>query len=207
MKAASTQFLLLISGPSGVGKSSVYTPVMQADPKLSFSVSCTTRPPREGEIDGKHYHFLDRSDFERQQAQGAFVESFTVHDELYGTRRADLEKMLDAGLIPVLDVDVQGGEKILAAYQERVVSVFLFPPSFEELEERLRRRGTEDEKSLKVRLENARWEVDYARHYEYWLVNDELETAIEDLKAILRAERRRRKHWPNLPLSGPSSAA
>ncbi len=207
MKASPTQFLLLISGPSGVGKSSVYTPVMRDDPQLSFSVSCTTRPRRPGEIDGTHYHFLSRDEFERQRAQGAFVESFTVHDELYGTRRADLERMLDAGLTPLLDVDVQGGEKILAAYKERVVSVFLFPPSFEELEVRLRGRDTEDEKALKVRLENARWEVDYARHYEYWLVNDELKSAIEDLRAILRAERRRRRHWPNPPLSGPSSAA
>ncbi len=207
MKARSTQFLLLISGPSGVGKSSVYTPVMRDDPKLSFSVSCTTRPRRPGEVDGQHYHFLSRSEFERQRAQGAFVENFTVHEELYGTRRTDLEDMLDAGLTPVLDVDVQGGERILAAYTESVVSVFLFPPSFEELETRLRRRGTEDEKTLKVRLENARWEVDYARHYEYWLVNDELESAIDDLRAILRAERRRRRHWPNPPISGPSSAA
>ncbi len=200
-------FLLLISGPSGVGKSSVYTPIMETDPSLRFSVSCTTRPKRPGEVDGQHYHFLSRDAFEKLRAENAFVESFTVHDELYGTRRADLDHMLAEGLTPVLDVDVQGGERILSAFPKRVVSVFLFPPSFQELEARLRRRGTEDAEALKVRLENAHWEVDYARHYEYWLVNDELESAIEDLRAILRAERRRRLRWPCPPLSGPSDAA
>ena len=207
MKESDSQFLLLISGPSGVGKSSVYTPVMKSDPSLRFSVSCTTRPKRPGEVDGQHYHFLSRAEFERQRAEKAFVESFTVHEELYGTRREDLDQMLAKGLTPVLDVDVQGGERILSTFKEHVVSVFLFPPSFEELEARLRNRGTEDAEAVRVRLENARWEVDYARHYDYWLVNDELKSAIEDLRAILRAERRRRVRWPSLPLSGPSNAA
>lgn len=207
MEREPSSFLLLISGPSGAGKSSVYRPVMRRDQRLRFSVSCTTRAAREDELDGREYHFLQRDEFQRQQAAGAFVEHFVVHEELYGTRRADLDTMLDEGLVPVLDVDVQGGERILGAYKDRVVSVFLFPPSWEELERRLRERGTEDEEQIQVRLENARWEVGYARHYRYWIVNEELETAIGDLEAVLRAERLRRLHWPQIPLSGPGEAS
>lgn len=207
MDHTGTSFLLLISGPSGAGKSSVYQPLMRRDPSLRFSVSCTTRAPRKGELDGEHYHFLSREAFEKQQAAGAFAENFTVHGQLYGTRRADLDAMLDEGLVPVLDVDVQGGERLLAAYGERVVSVFIFPPSWEELERRLRERGTEDPEELRLRLENARWEVGYARHYGYWIVNEELDRSIADLEAVLRAERLRRVHWPQTPLSGPAEAS
>ena len=185
-------FLLLISGPSGAGKSSVYRPLMESDDRLRFSVSCTTRPPRPEEVDGKDYHFLERADFEAQVAAGAFAEHFTVHGRLYGTRKADLEALLDAGFDPVLDVDVQGGVEILRHYGGRVVSVFLFPPSWEELERRLRARGTEDDAALEVRLENARWEVGFASHYRYWVVNEDVERAVDDLRAILRAERLRR---------------
>lgn len=202
-----SSFLLLISGPSGAGKSSVYHPVMRRDPSLRFSVSCTTRAARDGEVDGQDYHFLEREEFERQQGASAFAEDFTVHGELYGTRRADLDGMLEGGLIPVLDLDVQGGERILGAYGDRVVSIFLFPPSWEELERRLRDRGTEDDQALQLRLENARWEIGYARHYRYWIVNQDLERAIDDFEAVLRAERLRRLHWPEIPLSGPAEAS
>jgi len=200
-------FLLLISGPSGVGKSSVYHPVMRRDSRLRFSVSCTTRASRAGEVEGEDYHFLERPEFERQQAAGAFVENFTVHAQLYGTRKVDLDAMLEEGLVPVLDLDVQGGERILQSYGERVVSVFLFPPSWGELERRLRTRDTEDDAAVQLRMENARWEVGYARHYHYWIVNDDLERAIGDLEAVLRAERLRRHRWPEMPLSGPAEAS
>jgi len=200
MDLSPSPFLLLISGPSGAGKSSVYLPLMEKDASLRFSVSCTTRPPRPGEVDGREYHFLSREEFLRQVDQGRFVEHFTVHDQLYGTRRADLDEMLAEGHTPVLDLDVQGGMRILSAYGDQVVSVFLFPPSWEELERRLRRRRTEDEQEIRLRLENAHRELRWADHYGYWVVNEVLEQAIDDLRAIVRAERLRRTRWPRPPL-------
>ncbi len=200
MDLPASSLLLLISGPSGAGKSSVYTPLMEQDPSLRFSVSCTTRPARPGEVDGREYHFLSREEFRRQVEEGAFVEHFTVHGHLYGTRRADLLHMLEEGSIPVLDLDVQGGRRIISAFGGKVVSVFVFPPSWEELERRIRRRGTESEESIRVRLANARAEVAQAHHYTYWVLNDRLEDAIDDLRAILRAERRRAARWENPPL-------
>ena len=192
--------ILLISGPSGAGKSTVYQELMRREPRLGFSVSTTTRPPRTGEEDGVHYHFVDQAAFAQQVDEDAFLEWAEVHDQRYGTRRADVEAMEAEGRIPLLDIDVQGGVQILEKMGDQVVSVFLFPPSWEDLESRLRGRQTDSDEVIATRLKNSRWEVEFARHYTYWVVNDEVDQAVARLEAILAAEDCRRERLGKAPL-------
>ena len=180
--------LLLVAGPSGAGKSSVLRPVVDADPRLCFSVSCTTRRPRKGERDGVDYHFLSEPEFELQRAAGAFLEWAHVHGHSYGTRAADLESIFNAKRVPVLDIDVQGGAQIRRRFQGRILSVFIEPPSLAELERRLRARGTESEAALSTRLANARGELAEASHYQHRIVNADLEQARAELRALIDAE-------------------
>lgn len=197
-------FLLLITGPSGAGKTSLLRGLLDEDPRLGFSVSCTTRAPRAGEIEGKDYHFVDEAEFVRRRDRGEFVETARVHGHLYGTLVSEVEAMAARGQIPLLDIDVQGGLQVIEDWGPQVVSIFLLPPSFEELERRLRGRGTDDEAAIRTRLANAVREVAQAGHYTYWVVNDDLERARADLRAILRAEscRSARRPGPALPPPG-----
>lgn len=180
--------ILLITGPSGAGKGTVIAGLLAREPRLAFSVSSTTRPIRGGEVDGREYDFVDDAAFDRLVAEDAFVEWAPVHLHRYGTRRSRLAEMQAAGKIPVLDIDVQGGVNVLAQLGDDLVSVFLFPPSWEELERRLRARGTESEEAIATRLRNARREVGFAGHYRYWVVNDDVASAVDRLAAILTAE-------------------
>jgi guanylate kinase len=180
--------IVLITGPSGTGKSSFIAELMDADPRLAFSVSTTTRPMRSGEADGREYDFVDGAMFDRLIAASAFVEWAQVHDNRYGTRRSLLEEMAAAGKIPVLDIDVQGGVQVLDQLGPELVSVFLFPPSWEELDRRLTSRGTDDAEVIATRLRNARREVGFAPRYRYWIVNDDLAAAVARMKAVITAE-------------------
>lgn len=180
-------FLLLVTGPSGAGKSSLLKSLFEKDPRLGFSVSATTRAPREGEVDGREYFFLSEEEFVARREKGDFVEWAEVHAHFYGTLFAEVDRMMAEGRIPVLDVDVQGGRAVLDRYDEQVVSVFVFPPSWDDLERRLRGRATDDEETVRRRLKNAREEVRSASLYRFWVVNDELDRARADLQAILRA--------------------
>ncbi len=180
--------IVLITGPSGAGKSSFINDLMAADSRLAFSVSTTTRPIRTGETDGREYDFVDEPAFDRLVSESAFVEWATVHDNKYGTRRSRLVEMTDAGKIPVLDIDVQGGVQVLDQFGPELVSVFLFPPSWEELERRLNSRGTDDPTVIAKRLRTARREVGYAPQYSYWIVNDDLSAAVARMRAVISAE-------------------
>jgi len=196
-----TSFLLLVTGPSGAGKTSLYRGLLAEDTRLGFSVSCTTRPPRHGEVDGRDYHFVARDEFERRREAGEFVEWAEVHGRLYGTLISELEAVAREGRIPVLDIDVQGGVEVIERFGDlSVCSVFVFPPDLEVLEQRLRGRGTDDEATVSRRLANAREEIPRAEHYRYWVVNDDLERARDDLRAILRAERLRRERHARRPV-------
>jgi guanylate kinase len=192
--------ILLISGPSGAGKSTVYRELMRREPRIGFSVSTTTRSPRPGEREGVDYHFVDEATFVRLEAAGDFLEWAEVHGRKYGTRRDHVEAMEAAGRIPLLDIDVQGGVQVLERCGERIVSVFLWPPSWEELAARLRGRGTDDEVAVATRLSNARWEVGFAHRYTYWVVNDEVEAAVARVQAIVMAEECRRERRDRSPL-------
>lgn len=189
-------FLLLVTGPSGAGKSTLLQSLFEADPRLGFSVSATTRAPRPGEVDGREYFFLGEEEFRARRDRGEFVEWAEVHAHLYGTLIAEVDRMMTEGRIPVLDVDVQGGRAVLEHYGEKVLSVFVFPPSWADLEERLRGRATDDEATVQRRLTNARREVEAAELYRYWVVNDDLERAEADLRAILRARELRSEGRP-----------
>ncbi len=180
--------IVLITGPSGAGKSSFIAELMATDQRLAFSVSTTTRPMRSGEVDGRDYDFVNEEVFDRLVAQSAFVEWAQVHDNRYGTRRSQLEEMAAAGKIPVLDIDVQGGVQVLDQFGPELVSVFLFPPSWDELERRLTSRGTDDAEVIATRLRNALREVGYAPRYRYWIVNDDLATAVNRMRAVIAAE-------------------
>lgn len=180
--------ILLVTGPSGAGKGTVINALLEADPRLAFSVSTTTRPIRGGEVDGREYDFVDDDAFDRLVAADAFVEWAPVHLHRYGTRRSRLAEMEAAGRIPVLDIDVQGGLNVIRQFGDELVSVFLFPPSWEELERRLRHRGTETEEAIATRLRNARGEVQLASRYRYWVTNDDWRLAAGRVAAILTAE-------------------
>jgi guanylate kinase len=192
--------IVLITGPSGAGKSSFVHKLMAEDARLAFSVSTTTRPIREGEVDGRDYDFVDDNEFDRLLQDGAFVEWAHVHDNRYGTRRSRLDEMAAAGKIPLLDIDVQGGVNVIDIFQSELVSVFLFPPSWEELERRLRSRATDSDQVIKTRLKNARIEVGFADRYQYWVVNDDLDQAVHRMQAILLAEECRREAFGANPL-------
>jgi guanylate kinase len=197
--------IVLITGPSGAGKSSFIGELMAADPRLAFSVSTTTRPMRTGEVDGRDYDFVDEPTFERLIAESAFVEWAQVHGNRYGTRRTLLEEMTGAGRIPVLDIDVQGGVQVLDQFGPELVSVFLFPPSWDELERRLTSRGTDGAGVIATRLDNARREVEYAPRYRYWIVNDDLPAAVARMRAVIAAEECRSEILGTPPLESDLS--
>ncbi len=180
--------LLILSAPSGTGKTTLARRLVLSHPDAIFSVSYTTRAPRGKERDGVDYHFVDEARFAQMIAEGAFLEHAEVHGHRYGTPRAVVDEARRRGTLVVFDIDVQGGEAIRARHPE-AVRVLILPPSLEELERRLRSRSTDDDATVRKRLEAARREILRARSYEYWVVNDDLERALGDLEAIVRAER------------------
>ena len=163
--------LFVFSGPSGVGKGTLKAKLFEefAD-QIAYSVSATTRGPREGEVDGKDYFFISRQEFERRVKNNEFLEHAEFAGNCYGTPRAYVEKLLDSGMNVVLEIDVQGALQVMKSMPE-CVSVFILPPSFEELEHRLRGRGTETEEKVRERLETAKRELPYAPQYDYQIVN------------------------------------
>jgi guanylate kinase len=179
--------LLILSAPSGTGKTTLARRLVLSHPDAIFSVSYTTRAPRGKERDGVDYHFVDGARFAQMVAEGAFLEHAEVHGHRYGTPRAVVDEARRRGALAVFDIDVQGGEAIRAQHPE-AVRVLILPPSLEELERRLRSRSTDDDATVRKRLEAARREMLRARSYEYWVVNDDLERASGDLEAIVRAE-------------------
>ncbi len=183
--------LIIVSAPSGTGKTTILRRVMSAVENLAFSVSHTTREPRKGEIDGTDYWFVDRPRFERMIDNGEFLEWAEVHDNYYGTALEPLRKKLDKGYDIVLDIDVQGAAIIRRESRLPAIHVFIAPPDLSELEKRLRGRGTEDEATIVKRLKNAAQELKSCDAYEYLVVNDRVENAAQVLSGIIYAERAR----------------
>ncbi len=180
--------LIVISAPSGAGKRTVIERLRAQEPRLAHTVSATTRPPRTGEADGQDYYFLSRADFEAKVAAGQFAEWAEVHNNLYGTLTSELDRCLAADGEVLLEVDVQGMRNLRGLGYD-LVSIFVMPPSMEELERRLRARGTDSNDVIAVRLANAEGEVAARGEFDYIVVNDKVERAADDIAAILRAER------------------
>lgn len=180
-------FLVVVSGAAGTGKGSIISSVLEQNENLVYSVSMTTRAPRNGEVEGKSYHFVSKEHFEELIEQDQFVEYAFVHTDYYGTPKAKIEEEVKNGKIVLLEIDVQGAEIVLKKYPD-AVSIFILPPSFEELERRLRNRGTETEEKILKRLKNAKEEMSRSKEYEYLVVNDDLSTAIRDVETILHSE-------------------
>lgn len=197
--------LFVVSAPSGVGKTTIIRSVLSRTPHLRFSVSCTTRPPRPGEVDGQDYHFITRRKFQQGMAAGRFLEWAEVHGSYYGTDAEPIRNWLAEGADVLLDIDVQGARQVRCA-DPAARTIFILPPSMDVLLERLKGRGTESEEQLARRMRSAHVEMGQAPWYDYVVVNDRLEEAIEDFLSILRAcrcERVRQAHRLRPFLAGP----
>lgn len=180
--------IVVVSAPSGAGKSTVLERVLEETPGLRFSVSHTTRAPRPREQDGTHYHFVSPEAFLRLQQAGALLEWAEVHGNLYGTGLAEIDRARAEGRDLLLDLDVKGAEQVRAAIPD-AVTVFILPPSFDVLERRLRGRGLDDEATIRRRLAAAGREIDAFARYDYAIVNEDLGACVEQLKSIVRAAR------------------
>jgi guanylate kinase len=180
-------FPVILSSPSGGGKTTIAHKLLSLRKDLGYSVSCTTRPPREGELNGRDYHFLAVEKFKRGQDAGEFAESAEVHGHLYGTLRAEVARVLSSGRHVIMDIDVQGAQQFSAAFPESVL-IFILPPSADALIERLTARGTEDAKSLIRRLRSAKEELKSIDLYEYVVVNDQIDSAVAAISSIIDAE-------------------
>ena len=191
-----TGTLFIVAAPSGAGKSSLVNALLAREPGISLSISYTDRAPRPGELDGRHYHFVDRATFDAMAAAGQFFEYADVHGDRKGTARTAVEPILAAGGDVLLEIDWQGARSVRAAKPDSV-GIFILPPSRAELERRLRARATDSEATIARRLANSREELRHAGEFEYWIVNDRFERALDDLTAIVRAVRQRAPlHWP-----------
>ena len=183
--------LVVISGPSGTGKGTVIQHILEHHDQIQLSISATTRQPREGDIDGVHYHFLTKAQFEEMIARDAVLEYATYCDQYYGTPKAPIENWRSAGDDVILEIEVQGGAQVKQKCPD-CVTIFILPPSREELENRLRGRGTEEEEKIQKRLQTAKDELQEADRYDYTVVNTEVADTAERIMEIIQTERKKR---------------
>lgn len=179
--------LFVVSAPAGCGKDTILEQALSRNINLHYSVSATTRPMRPGETDGVSYHFRTREEFEQMIAQNELLEHTEYCGNYYGTPRKTVEEMLASGKNAVLKIEIEGAANVKKLFPKAVL-IFILPPSMQELERRLRGRGTEDEPTIQKRLEQARTELSYAKNYDYAITNGDLEKAVDDLIAVVTAE-------------------
>jgi len=184
--------LFIVSAPSGAGKTSLLKELLKADKNLALSVSHTTRSPRPGEQDGVEYHFVSVEEFMAQAGKGAFLEQAQVFDNYYGTSQEGVKSQLQTGLDVVLEIDWQGARQVRKTFPD-AISIFIIPPSIEALRERLGNRGQDDEEVIERRMKDARNELSHYAEYDYLVVNDRFEDALDDLACIVRSIRLRLK--------------
>ncbi|MDW9744862.1 guanylate kinase [Sinorhizobium meliloti] len=198
IKIARRGLMLVISSPSGAGKSTIARNLLEADPDLSISVSVTTRSRRPSEIEGRHYFFKSTREFEALRATDSLLEWAEVHGNYYGTPRDAVEKAMGEGRDMLFDIDWQGAQQLQEKMAGDVVSIFILPPSMAELQSRLHRRAEDSEEVIATRLANSRAEIEHWREYDYIVVNDDLDRAFSSVRAIVEAERLRRDRRPGL---------
>jgi guanylate kinase len=192
--------MVILSSPSGAGKSSTARRILSADSQIVSSVSATTRPMRPGEVDGKDYFFIQRYDFEQRIQDQAFFEHAEVFGNLYGTPKAPVMEALAGGKDVIFDVDWQGAEQLRDAAPDDVVSIFLLPPSIDDLRVRLRARNQDNSETVQRRMQGAHGEISHWEDYEYVLINRDLDETVSAVQAIIAAERLKRCRQPGLPV-------
>ena len=189
MKEIRKGMLLVISGPSGAGKGTLVSKLLDKDPSFAFSVSVTTRDRRENEIEDVHYHFISEEEYDKLLSEDAFIEHASVHGHRYGTLKSEVYDRMERGQNVLLDIDPQGARAVMEKEKD-CVSVFILPPSYHDLKVRLHTRNTEREEEIQRRLNNARGEIEQMHRYRYLIVNDDLELAFDQLVAVVRAEKK-----------------
>lgn len=191
--------LIILSSPSGAGKSTLAGRLMKWDDTLSFSVSATTRPPRDGEQDGREYYFRSHDEFKKMVEDDEMLEHAEVFDNLYGSPKGPVDEAISAGHDVIFDIDWQGGQQVRnSGLAEDVVSIFILPPSIVELEKRLRSRAQDSDEVIAARMQKSRDEISHWAEYDYCLINRDLDVAEQELRAILTAERLKRSRQPGL---------
>jgi len=190
LPSASGRQIFMVVAPSGAGKSSLVNALLARDRALALSVSCTTRAPRPGEVNGREYQFLDLAEFQRRKAQGEFLESAEVHGNFYATSRREIEQYLSAGVDVLLEIDWQGARQVKMHFP-RAVGIFILPPSIDALDERLHKRGQDSASVIKRRLLAAGSEIARAPEFEFIIINEDFEVALAQLTAVVTATRLR----------------
>lgn len=180
--------LFIVTAPSGAGKTSLVGALLADDPHVKLSISCTTRAPRPGEVDGVNYHFVTKEKFMRMLGAGDFLESAEVHGSFYGTSQKWVEEQLQAGEDILLEIDWQGAAQVRKLFPN-TISIFILPPSVEELDRRLNKRGQDAVEVIAVRLANAREEISHVGEFDYVIINNEFDAALQDLRAVIQAQR------------------
>lgn len=180
--------LIVISGPSGAGKGTICKALLEKHKEIQLSVSATTRPPREGEVDGINYHFLTKENFLQRVSENDFLEYAEVYGNYYGTPKSNVEEILDSGKDVILEIDIQGALKVKEQSEDGVF-IFILPPSMEELKQRIIKRGSETPESLMTRFKSAYQEINYVSKYNYAVVNDTVDSAVNKIESILTAEK------------------
>jgi len=183
--------LFIVSAPSGAGKTSLVGALLASTPGIELSISYTTRPPREGEVDGKNYHFVDRATFLEMSGRGDFLESAEIYGNLYGTSQSWIKSQIDAGRDLLLEIDWQGASQVRRLFPA-AISIFILPPSIEILEQRLHGRGKDTPEVIARRMRAARDEISHVAEFDYVIINDKLDEAVRQLQAVVLAEDVRR---------------
>ncbi|HET7707966.1 MAG TPA: guanylate kinase [Sphingomicrobium sp.] len=190
--------LIVLSSPSGAGKTSIARLLLEADSKISMSISATTRPKRPGEVDNVDYHFVDETEFKRMIEADEFAEWAYVFDHLYGSPKEPIKEALKDGRDTLFDIDWQGTQQLEYAFRTDLVLIFILPPSMQELERRLHERGTDNDEIIAGRMRRAAGEIGHWAEYDYVLINDDMDKCLADVQAIIAAERLRRQRQPYL---------